>query len=107
MLMGAFTNGVVGTVVAGAIFVAGMWTGGADLNRTKEIIDEMVVHVTDMKETIVELQEQGKDKDKEKDKYKSELEKANAELDKANKEAKDLREYAEQKLKEVEAIKGE
>lgn len=45
--MGTITKAVGTVVLAGGIFVAGLWTGGADLDRTKEVIDEMVSIIGD------------------------------------------------------------
>jgi chromosome segregation ATPase len=45
--MGVIAKTVGTTLVAGGIFVAGIWTGGANLDRTKDVVDEMVSIIVD------------------------------------------------------------
>jgi chromosome segregation ATPase len=45
--MGVIAKTVGTTLVAGGIFVAGIWTGGADLDRTKDVVDEMATIIVD------------------------------------------------------------
>ncbi len=105
------------TVVAGGIFAAGMWTGGADLDRTKEIIDVIADKATELKDETSALEQENNElraqieelerKGNANKGLPAELEKANQELDKANKDAADLRNYAEEKLAEVEELTDE
>ncbi len=119
---------VAAGVLATGVIVASVWTGGADLDRTKQIIDDMVGKITvlhDSKESLetqkaeleqqkaelearlAELDQKNKDNEGKAGGMKGELEKANAEVEKANQDAKELKDYAEQKLEEVNAIVNE
>jgi outer membrane murein-binding lipoprotein Lpp len=101
--MSTIGKAVAGVAVAGA-FVAGLWLGGEDLNKTKNVIDEMVGIIYELKEDNDQLEQDGKEKEEKHKGIVGELQKANNELDKANKEAEQLRIYAEEKLQEVKTL---
>ena len=47
---------LIGAILAGGFFVAGLWTGGTDLSKTKQVINEMVGIISDERAEKIALQ---------------------------------------------------